>query len=141
LFSQTEIPELGRCSSEVQAGISGLQMLKVLCESTGPIARATSITLESPDSSKHWSETIGNPRDMFRDLAPQLTWLSPLERAQMLRQIVDAASPLTTQSYAVPGEILKGARIRIEPVISMGCANISYTIDVPDLGRWRAYER
>jgi hypothetical protein len=137
VFGQTDMPGLGRCSSQIQVEFFGREILKVVCESTHPMS-PTRVILVDPANKRDWKQGLG---DSVSGFMPKFTWLSPLERRQTFLHIAEQDSRLPGERGMVPRDVLKRAQIRIETAVPQGCANVDYSFEVRDLTRWQASDR
>jgi len=104
-----------RCTSTVVDDRYSELLLKVLCESTDPIAPAR-IALRDPVSGRQWNERLNSA--MTYVPGPKETWLSPLNRAQTFFRIGGTALP--GDQWRVPQDMAERSLVEITPEIPAG---------------------
>ena len=133
-FAHKDVPGVGRCSASVGGETYTGSLLKVLCESPGKLPGVLRLVLRDPQDGKEWKQQLGDSQ-RYRAI-PVLDWLSPIQRRQTFFQLVEVDSSHPGDGWRVPASALARSRLRIEPAIAEGCANVAYALDVEDLRKW-----
>jgi hypothetical protein len=134
-FPQTDVPGLGRCSASRSMPLLNREVLTVVCESPSEIQPLVAVTLVDPQTGREWRQRLGD--SYTPHMVPAIHWLSPLNRRQTYLQIVEKESQLPGDRWLVPRSVLRRARIHIVPAVEEGCANVSYSFDVPNIREWQ----
>jgi hypothetical protein len=133
-FAHRDVPGLGRCSASIGSDTFTGRMLKVMCESPGKVPGSVRVVLKDPQTGNERVQVLG---DSYRGRAiPVLDWLSPIQRRQTFFHLVEADSGRPGDRWLVPASALPRSRLRIEPAVAEGCANVEYAFDVDDLRKW-----
>jgi hypothetical protein len=137
-FGQTDIPGFGRCSASVGNPIytGAGRMLKVICEAPGQLPGFAHVVLVDSQTGREWKwkHRLGDSYNV-RPI-PAMDWLSPLQRRQTFFHIVENESNRAGDRWLVPASVVPRSQIRIEPSVADGCANVAYSLEVPDLRPW-----
>lgn len=131
---QTTIPGVGRCVSSQIETPHGEPMLKVFCEQPGSVPHCR-VQLLHPPSDRLWRQALN--ASMLMTVAPNRTWLSPIDRAQTFFHLATPEQPATSPSpYIVPAEVLPDARVEITPEIPTGSALVPFELPNIQLTNW-----
>lgn len=134
LRQRLPVPGIGVCLSEERELPYNRRALAVLCESPESISLFTEIRLYQPRGGLDWKHRLSDATSFVP--WPNLTWLSPVNRAQTYFQISNGPTDLPASRWLVPPQQLPGAKLEFTPVHRISTTVVSYQATGVDLNRY-----
>jgi hypothetical protein len=129
-----DIPDVGRCSTRIEGGRLGEELLKILCESPSEIP-SVAVTLRSEASGRVWHSRLNS--QFTPTQGPRETWFSPLHREQVYFHIINTPDAQQGSQWLVPREELPSLRIELTPEIITGYSLVHFEFKDVDLASLR----